>query len=559
MERKVVKILQSEFNSYGVNLETADGIVEFIIANLEKFNRLHHRYEFTRFILLIKTLCSGVFNYNQKLLLHQLESGIIPQLVEKLTWMVGRPDDKVNDACVLRIKSANKACVYKWKKRHHESFEDIGKYVLSSLFRDSIIAEKTNTMLGVETINLIQAYKGLRPDIGLLANSDYLVKLIKFAAYDKTVTDNPLLWLLSCQKYLIPLMKSGFIQVVYSVAYQVRNRSYRCPTHFIVVTKILKKLTEVAESAAGTRDIMQHLQNSDEATKINVILSIPYVIRNRDILRTVLLKCGCLKTLLDLIEDGEENNPRPLNALCYMATWLVEIPRYFPIRADCIRKGSNGGLDDYAISEDCRNVVSFVLDDGSVVEADREFLIEKSEFFNRLLNGHFRERFQNRVTLPKVNARSFKCLLRLLENFPCYKVICMDLNLETVLETITLCDRFLLPELCKTLISIVEHRISKDSFPIIYSWSLNSKTNFMRTDSLICALMFDVAEKDRLEMFTKLFEMGHKKQLLEDIRNLITELLMEDDEIYPIDSVWRTKGYRCLWDDIKCRLAKKFV
>lgn len=153
-----------------------------------------------------------------------------------------------------------------------------------------------------------------------------------------------------------------------------------------------------------------------------------------------MLNCGGLEILMKLLQENDEkDNRRSLKVLCQMASncLLIANPRKSPTRLNRPKLVA----DKYKLSEKCSNIVAFEFDDGAIIKCDRDFLIEKSEFFNGLLNGHFKESQQNQIALSNVGAKSFRCMLHLLESVDRTETIEIDLDLDILLDVIMLCDR----------------------------------------------------------------------------------------------------------------------
>lgn len=184
-------------------------------------------------------------------------------------------------------------------------------------------------------------------------------------------------------------------------------------------------------------------------------------------------------------------------------------------------------LEDYITPGDCENLVTFKLDDGSSVLADRDFLSEKSEYFNRLLCGQFKESQEKEVTLRKVAGKTLKCLLNLLSHsFSQNSVLNLDLNLPTLLDVILLADKYLLLDLCVRLSESVEKfRMTPETVPQIYEWSVESGTNILRVETIAFVLVTNVVDDERFCMFQRLFDLGLSQQLVEDLRNVLDRFL----------------------------------
>lgn len=182
-------------------------------------------------------------------------------------------------------------------------------------------------------------------------------------------------------------------------------------------------------------------------------------------------------------------------------------------------------INNYSVLETCLNVVSFKLDDGNTVYADRNFLSNRSDYFNRLLSGSFKESEQSEITLPNISSKSLKILLNLLHcNVVSLGVV--NLHLDTMLELLEVTERYLLIELNVYLTNCMQQlHISNRTVPLIYQWSIESRTNILRVEAIAFALVGDMPDLDRLHMFHDLFNLGYYTQLRDDIQRLLVQFL----------------------------------
>lgn len=238
-----------------------------------------------------------------------------------------------------------------------------------------------------------------------------------------------------------------------------------------------------------------------------------------------MLDCGGLDILMKLLQQETILTERTCKVLCAMATKNLQIANPKDVALN-LGKRKSIILSTYNLENDCTGIVTLKLDDGTSLDADREFLCEKSEFFNSLLKGHFKESNEDVVSLHNVELKSLECLLQLLKSVDRTADVEVKVNLETLLDVILLCDRYLIPDLCACLINSVEKfRISRKTVPVIYKWSLESGTNLLRIESIAYALVADLSVNQRLKMFETLFSLGYSTDLLEDIHKLLARYL----------------------------------
>lgn len=238
-----------------------------------------------------------------------------------------------------------------------------------------------------------------------------------------------------------------------------------------------------------------------------------------------MVNCGGLSILMKLLLEKSDLQKKSMKVLCAMALKTLRIKNPVDSLGYQIKYTINP--EHYKLPNDCANIVIFKLDDGTSIEADRDFLSERSDYFNKLLCGQFKESHQEEIVLHNVENKSLRCLLNLLYyDINKSEIVEMDLDLSTILDVIVLTDRYLLTDLCLLLTSCVEQfRISSETVPTIYQWSLESRTNLLRVESIAFALVSNIDDSERFTMFENLFNLGYSEQLVDDIQKLFERFL----------------------------------
>lgn len=238
-----------------------------------------------------------------------------------------------------------------------------------------------------------------------------------------------------------------------------------------------------------------------------------------------MLNCGGLEILMKLLRGNTDLKNRSIKVLCAMASRKLEIANPKDVSSAGLNRPKIVA-DKYKLAENCTHIVTFKLDDGTFLIADRDFLSEKSDFFNRLLNGDFKESSEDVISLHNVESKPLRCLLHLLKCVDKSETIEIDLDLDTLLEVIVLSDRYLMVDLCVALTDCIEQfQISPQTVPVIYRWSLESGTNLLRVESIAFALVENIGDSERFIMFENLFGLGYSEQLVEDIQKLLVRYL----------------------------------
>lgn len=168
--------------------------------------------------------------------------------------------------------------------------------------------------------------------------------------------------------------------------------------------------------------------------------------------------------------------------------------------------------------------VTFVLDDDTKIRTNRELLIEKSDYFSRLLEGGFVESNQKEIRLKNVKRRTLHFLFHLLtlDLAPPCTFTFRYLFLDTILDVILIADLYILTDIVCALTTYIEQKVlSSENVLEIYSWSLCSHTNLLRIE-VVAYLMSKEVQKLRVPMLQKFIDAGLWDTLLDDIASLVT-------------------------------------
>ncbi|RZC36130.1 uncharacterized protein BDFB_007081 [Asbolus verrucosus] len=423
---------------------------------------------------------------------------------------------------------------------------------LSGFGADSASMTHVKVKLVTKIIELLKTYAKLKPPIAQLGTPELLLRLILSMGYFEWPFTSSILEELICKildfhDHLLPLMQSDFIPIIYDFTKMVHGtRCSKCNQFRWISSSVIKKLTKVAESGVGKGDIAHKLLRGDSATKQQLVLVIPYIVKNKPILVKLMMNCGGLEVLMKLLREESDLQEKSIKVLCVLAAKKLGIPNPKTVKSVskmCLSERHMG---------DAARVVTFKLDDGSLLRADRELLSKNSDFFCRLLNGGFKESNEDVITLPNVANKSLGCLVDLIKcDIDKTAPVDIDLDLDTYLDLIALCDRFLMQDYCVYLADCVERfRLSSKTIPVIYHWSLGSRTNFLRVECIAFALVGNIADTDRFEMFRNLFNLGCNEQLVEDIRKLLVRYMTLNES----DCGTKKKNGYC--DKLHCSLVK---
>lgn len=174
--------------------------------------------------------------------------------------------------------------------------------------------------------------------------------------------------------------------------------------------------------------------------------------------------------------------------------------------------------------------ISFLLDDGSTITANKHTICEKSEFFEAMFRCGFKEANESVVRLSNISSDCLRVLFRLLYSY-CDCII--PKNVLILLELIVQSDRFLIPALSERLLDITMNNIlDYKNCHLIYDWAIeNGRFLPSSRDIPIChdVLKFVLVEKltfnERVYSLRMLLMSRYKANVVNDITQVIESQL----------------------------------
>lgn len=233
-------------------------------------------------------------------------------------------------------------------------------------------------------------------------------------------------------------------------------------------------------------------------------------------------ECGGLNVLLQFFKENSEERLTCINGLANISRKL-EIKNPTKVFDDKLNTVLSINIENYNLSSRAATIVGFLLDDGNCIYADRNFLSEKSQYFQQLLSGTFKESTQEKINLHNITTNSLKFLLMLLEhdlnNNQIYK---FNVDLEILLDVIVITDRYLLDNYCLCLTASVQtYTFLPSNIPTIYQWSLESGTDILRIEAVAYALIGSMTDVERNDLFYTILQLGYTDSLIGDIKDLL--------------------------------------
>lgn len=240
-------------------------------------------------------------------------------------------------------------------------------------------------------------------------------------------------------------------------------------------------------------------------------------------LRELMMTFGGFEILLNNLQDSNRQNSS-IRCLSAIVKTKLNVNKKFITEEVYVS-------NDYELPlETCKNVCAFKFDSGYTLRVDRNFLSEKSTYFNVLLCGQFKEAQEEEITLRNVDENSFKQFLNLLSCDLCSNML-MKLNLsdKELIDVIHLTDQYLVEDLCNVLTeSLIQLKMSTDSIVRIYQGASNLRLTSLTTKIVEYILMTDsIKEQELFSMFKNLLQLPCTEQLNQELRQIVSSTFTE--------------------------------
>lgn len=297
----------------------------------------------------------------------------------------------------------------------------------------------------------------------------------------------------------------------------------RCVPFLDFAKSLLATLISVAESGFGSGVLAHCLLTCERKAQQHCCLTIPYIVRNKLILRQLLLECTGLELLLDMLEGNKDcrdlfsDAAASLQALCTS----IAAPK-------AKRNTETSEKPDLVNTSSCflgkfTTDVQFRMEDGSVVEGNRDQLSETNDYFRRMLSGHFQESNQSIVAFHCTRKTPLSVVVHFLHG--CSFGGCPFLKAETTvkvdLDVLGLCDLLLLPELQRMTEARVKQCVKLEHVCDAYTKALELGMEDLRKAVLWYALTEKCDEERWNRCLHDLVFGPHGGQVLDDVASLV--------------------------------------
>lgn len=286
-----------------------------------------------------------------------------------------------------------------------------------------------------------------------------------------------------------------------------------------------RPLCGLAETGGALGEFSSTLLRGSDRDKCIVAVSIPFLIKSKDTLRTLLMFHNGLSLIFEILSD-------PTHELHKNAVWSIcRLSTSLQIRPDSMDKSTTA----MELSNSCvvleneiykhiprRSTVTFELDDGSTVEASRRLLCEKSDAFLAMLEGNFSESGKRRVKLTNASREGLDTLLLAANgaNFG-------DRSIESLLDAVLLADKFLMPEVSDQLTETSLSKLSHVNFSRAWTWARSNACHELKTSCVKTFLTVKMTNEDRSRAFLDFSKSEFFSEFLEDIREIVVGALCQ--------------------------------
>ena len=295
----------------------------------------------------------------------------------------------------------------------------------------------------------------------------------------------------------------------------------------------------LAETGYGEGEVCHRLvaPNTPAEEKLNIAICAPLLLRQRKLLRNVLVTHDSLDYLLDFLETAEakadEEGEEDAQCLFTQAVVsLAHLAKHLGVQAPKPLLECD--------SEECSSAewkhehdITLLLDSGDSVEASRSVLTNASPVFAAMLAGGFSESGFTEVPLPLTSLPALNCLLHHLYGCPAPCPNFRQLPIPTLLELVSLSDKFLLADLNLAITSCIVRRClgAGTDLPLVYRLALQRDypvPGSTLAQATVClSLVCEVDCWQRANMVRSIVTSDMKGDYIDDVGKLLRAKLFE--------------------------------
>lgn len=282
-----------------------------------------------------------------------------------------------------------------------------------------------------------------------------------------------------------------------------------------------RQLGLVAGSGGAVGELTSILLRGEEIHKLVIAVSIPFLIKERYILRSLLIIHGGLRLIFHLLSDQRHLlHGKAIWSICRLANTLE-------IQPDIIEKYqiTDTASTDFPRVYDNRPklaTVTFELDDGTTVDACRQLLCQKSDVLSAMLEGYFSESSKKRVKLQNTSKEALNTLL-LAVNGATFE----NRTIESLLDAILLADKFLMTDISNILIESFISRLNYTNFSKVWNWARVNLCHELRSCCVKRFLTAPMTNPERVQAFQDFSTTETFQEFLDEVQKIISNVLCQ--------------------------------
>ncbi|XP_076653762.1 BTB/POZ domain-containing protein Rnb isoform X2 [Halictus rubicundus] len=306
--------------------------------------------------------------------------------------------------------------------------------------------------------------------------------------------------------YLMPLLKQGFVfeaQTLYG------SEQY------------LRQLCALAETDGAIGELTSILLRGDETHKLVIAVSIPFLIKSRYILKSLLDNYGGMPLIFRVLSDRQHSlYENAIWSICRLADTL----QIQPETIDKCQIADTASTDFPRVYDNHPKpaTVTFELDDGTTVDACRHTLCQKSDAFSAMLEGNFSESGKKRVKLRNTSREGLNTLL-LAANGATFE----NRTIESLLDAALLADKFLMNDVSDVLTESLISKLNYQNFSRAWNWAKNNACHELKSCCVKIFLTATMTNSERIQAFQDFSSSGSFREFLNEVRQIINSVLCQ--------------------------------
>ncbi|XP_012283687.1 armadillo repeat-containing protein 5 [Orussus abietinus] len=284
------------------------------------------------------------------------------------------------------------------------------------------------------------------------------------------------------------------------------------------------EMCKLAETGGAVGELATLLIRGQESQKFVTAISIPFLIKSRDILRTLLGTHGGLALIFRVLNDRK-------HPLYEKAIWSINrLAHTLDIKPESVGKcqmmEETGNMADRGTNFPgdlpIPSTVTFVLDDGTTVDACRKILCQTSEPFFAMLEGNFFESGKPRIRLKNASREGLHTLLLAANGSNFHHCA-----IESLLDAVLIADQYLMNEVLETLTEISISSLNHENYSRAWNWARNNSCPEFRSCCIKNFLTAKMTDDERVQAFCNFTYTETFDEFLEDLRKMINGALCQ--------------------------------